>query len=110
MNVALSQRLFDKPSEWKGAAMSELSDEIRLNDILWVDVEGYNEEAVWVGCHRPATTAEIMEAHPVCNQCKFMDHIRGETVDDWECDNDNSPCFGRSINPTTDYCNKWEAK
>ncbi len=92
--------------------MSELSDEIRLNDILWVDVEGYNEEAVWVGYHRPATTAEIMDAHPVCFECNFIIHVSNEYLGDcWKCNNTKSSCFDRRIkDPTTDYCRHWEAK
>lgn len=60
----------------------------------------------------PATTAEIMEAHPICSVCNFIVHVSNEHVGDcWKCNNTKSSCFDRRIkDPTADYCRHWEAK
>lgn len=67
---------------------------------------------VATGVFRPATTAEIREAHPVCSVCNFIIHVSNEHVGDcWKCDNTKSSCFYRRIeDPTTFYCRHWEAK
>ena len=79
---------------------SILGDERRLNDILWVDIEGYNNECVHTTGVRPATLAEIAEVHPKCKTCK---HILHESTNGYKW----SWCAVsgmQGMNPITYYC------
>ena len=52
-----------------------------------------------------ATTAEIMAAHPKCGECR---HCTVALDGQGWCGSCMRTFF--SVNPDTDYCNKWEAK
>ena len=97
--------------------MIELSDENRLNDHLWVDIEGHDEEGRYqTGC-RPATPAEVAEAHPKCGTCghKWTHDVQYYGMIGYEfpitvhdCTYENNPkTLGfrpKRIDPTLDYC------
>lgn len=54
---------------------------------------------------RPATTAEIMEAHPKCGECRYylaFDNGLGEC-------NNAKQTYRCDLTPT-DYCRHWEGK
>jgi len=81
---------------------------------IWY-VDGKGEQ---VQCERclatglvEATPAEIMQAHPVCRDCKHIEQQLAIAMGHaWQqCNNYNSPCYCCGVT-TTDYCNKWEAK
>lgn len=88
--------------------MIELSEENRLNDHLWVDIEGYDEEGRHqTGC-RHATPAEVAAAHPKCGTCRFYGRNSSLRVKPCNaCMNPRSPYFVVAddiINPALDYC------
>jgi len=59
-----------------------------------------------------ATPAEIMAAHPKCGECEHRGHIPTFAIgfEFIYCVNPESAFAGQSVDPTTDYCNKWESK
>lgn len=56
--------------------------------------------------YRCATPAEIMAAHPKCGECRHKDHSTFWGFDECVA----NPLYPIRIDPTTDYCNKWEGK
>lgn len=93
MNSA--SRISAKPSAWKAAAMSELL--VKVPDPM----EGWSMRSE--PTYRPATTAEIMEAHPKCGECNRRQHDDGDGLGGW--------CSWLDVPTHADfYCRHWEGK
>ncbi len=62
------------------------------------------EDTFW-----PATICEIMSAQPTCNSCQHIDvdMILAGGGQMYQCANETSPCYERSVFPDNDYCAHW---
>lgn len=55
-----------------------------------------------IGKHRPATPAEVAEAHPKCGTCGFKLYSTRHGVD--FCFSPASPMRAKIVDPALDYC------
>ncbi len=73
---------------------------------------GYEPNGCKIDVPVEATPAEINDAHPKCGVCMHVKHhFRFSRGFEWHaCEHPARQCHDMRVNPTTDYCNKWEPK